>query len=135
LTLGNRNTVSLIEVIRVLGPFPNVKNTLEGSCAVKRLSSPSALNDDGGVVDWTITWTSMIDGTGKQHLAGAEQNTRVVNLHVCFSDPSIVVAVVPPNSDDPAVRRPDPLEENGKHVLLFVKEPELEDKLDSLRVI
>jgi hypothetical protein len=31
-------------------------------------------------------------------------------------------------------RRMDPLEDNGKHVLVFIKEENLEGKLDSLRV-
>merc|ERR1712157_511157 len=48
LTLTNRN-VELYEVIRILGPFPNVKNTLRGTVSKSK-----------------ITYTSMIDGTGKE---------------------------------------------------------------------
>jgi hypothetical protein len=74
---------------------------------------------------------SMIDGTGKEITAGTDDNIRRVKLHVHFADPSAILAVVPPESGNV---REDPLEDNGSHALLFVREDDLEAKLDMMRV-
>ena len=122
-----RNRIELLEVIRVLGPFPNVKNVLQGNSKVDSAG--------GDLEEWKITMDSMVDGTGKEILAGTEDNIRRVGLHVYFSDERAIVAVVPPTEGDGSRRRADPLEENGKHVLVFVREQSLDDKLESLRVL
>lgn len=122
ISLGPRNVVMLQEVIRILGPFPNVKNVLQGTCKLK--------NSDDNIVDWNIAWDSMMDGTGKEILAGKEENVKKVDLQVYFSDPSILVSVVPPEEG----RRADPFAERGKHVLVFVAEEDLHGKLEALRV-
>lgn len=124
ITLGGRNAILVQEVIRVLGPFPNVKNVLQGTC-----SSAKASNSD--LVDWKLEYESMIDGAGKELLAGKEENARVVDLQVMFSDPSILIAVVPPEE---GVARRDPLHDNGKNLLVFVREEDLAEKLEALRV-
>ena len=122
-----RNRIELLEVIRVLGPFPNVKNVLQGNSKVSSAG--------GDLEEWQIAMDSMVDGTGKEILAGTEDNIRRVGLQVYFSDERAIVAVVPPTVGDGSSRRADPLEENGKHVLVFVREQSLDDKLDSLRVL
>jgi hypothetical protein len=115
-----RNRLEILEVIRLLGPFPNVKNVLLGTTKVS--------NKDNMM---HIVMDSMLDGTGKEILAGTEDNIRRVDLHMEFCDERAIVAVVPPED---GTTRSSPLEENGKHVLVFVKENDLDEKLDSLRV-
>ena len=133
LSLPGRNRVVLQEVIRVLGPFPNVKNTLQGQSTSTTLQSSN--NKGQTVVDWTISWDSMTDGTGKELLSGTDENVRVVPLQVYLSTPAVVIGIVPPDLENPtSVYRDDPLQDNGKHVLVFVREDNLEDKLEILRV-
>ena len=79
-----------------------------------------------------IVMDSMVDGTGKEILAGTEENIRRVNLQVYFADERAIVAVVPP--EDGSLRA-DPLQDNGSNVLVFIKEDELDEKLNSLRVL
>lgn len=125
LSFCGRNQVEIQEVIRVLGPFPNVKNTLSGQGQFDR-------QDDA--VEWRLTWDSLVDGTGNEILAGKDENVSRVDLQVYFSSPSVVVAVVPPQKDDIAIRRADPLENNGQHMLVFVRENDLSEQLSKLRV-
>jgi hypothetical protein len=122
LTCLGKNRLELLEVIRILGPFPNVKNILQGDCKVDR--------GEDIAVGMKITYDSMIDGTGKEVLAGGEDNIRRVDLQVYFADEEAIVAVVPPESGF----RDDPLEANGSNVLVFIREKELGEKLDALRV-
>lgn len=127
-----KNRIELLEVIRILGPFPNVRNTLQGT--VKTVKSPttaSALSTDNGVTTLNIVMDSMVDGTGKEIMAGTEDNIRRVNLQLYFADERAMVAVVPPEDGK---QRADPLENNGSNVLVFLREEELDGKLDSLRV-
>ena len=126
LSFCGRNRVEVQEVIRILGPFPNVKNTLQGQSAFSR-------QDDA--VEWRLTWDSMLDGTGKEILAGKDENVQRVDLQVYFCSPSVVVAIVPPDTDNVAIRRADPLEDNGQHVLVFIKEDNLQEELEKLRVV
>lgn len=128
LSFCGRNRVEMQEVIRILGPFPNVKNTLQGQ------SSFTRDQENGDVVQWRLTWDSMVDGTGKEILAGKDENVQRVDLQVYFSSTDVVVAVVPPDADNYADKRADPLEDQGKHVLVFVREDNLMDQLEALRV-
>jgi hypothetical protein len=70
----------------------------------------------------------MIDGTGKELLAGKEENTRLVELQVQYCDETMIVANVPGTNDE------DPLAENGKNILLFIRDENMEEKLETLRV-
>ncbi|KAI2506064.1 hypothetical protein MHU86_8385 [Fragilaria crotonensis] len=74
LTLEGRNRVQLYEVISLLGPFPNVRNTLQGSCQVTGMDP----------FNWKIMYDAMIDGLGNELLANKEGNTQQVDLQVCF---------------------------------------------------
>ncbi|KAG7345795.1 hypothetical protein IV203_033326 [Nitzschia inconspicua] len=151
---GN-NRIELLEVIRLLGPFPNVKNTLQG-----RISDDASKND--GLVQ--IVMDSMVDGTGKEIMAGTADNIRRIDLQIQLITEKVLILVVPdtttttttgmedssvnnkfgqrqqrqsskqPLSKERPRRRNDPLEESGKHVLVFVKEDDLDTKLDALRV-
>jgi hypothetical protein len=123
LMLKGKSKLEMYEVISIFGPFPNVRNTLMGSCSVG--SSATA----GPKAMWKINWESMIDGTGKE-LAGKDQSQQSVDLQVYFADTNAILAVVP--SSDGEVRK-DPLEVNGANVLLFIREDDLDEKLDALR--
>lgn len=112
LTVG-RNRLTCLEVVRIIGPFPNVKNTLIGT--------PSLKGDD-----LKICYTSMIDGTGKEILAGKEENKRIVDLKVLFGSRDALLCRVPGEED--AFR------DEGKDLLVFVRENDLDTKLETLRV-
>jgi hypothetical protein len=124
LTCQGKGRLEILEVISILGPFPNIRNTLQGDA-----SNVKKLDDD--VTDWEIVMDSMIDGSGKEILAGTVDNIRRVKLQVHFADATSILAVVPPESGSV---REDPLEENGAHALLFVREDDLDAKLDMMRV-
>ena len=116
-----KGRIEILEVIRILGPFPNVRNTIQGNSKVNRIDETT---------EWSIVYDSMIDGTGKEISAGTDDNIRRVKLQVYFADPYAILAVVPPE----AGVRDDPLENNGVNVLLFVREDDLDAKLDKMRV-
>eukprot|EP00546_Thalassionema_frauenfeldii_P015007 CAMPEP_0178913426 /NCGR_PEP_ID=MMETSP0786-20121207/10834_1 /TAXON_ID=186022 /ORGANISM="Thalassionema frauenfeldii, Strain CCMP 1798" /LENGTH=309 /DNA_ID=CAMNT_0020586163 /DNA_START=171 /DNA_END=1097 /DNA_ORIENTATION=+ len=127
LRLQGRSDLEMYEVISVLGPFPNVRNTLYGKCQVPKVSgikAASASNNDSSS-PWVIEWQSMIDGTGKEILPGKDK--RIINLDVPFADSSTIVAVVP---KEDGKKCDDPLESNGANVLLFVREDEMDEKLE-----
>ncbi|CAN0357578.1 unnamed protein product [Discosporangium mesarthrocarpum] len=76
--LTGRN-VEVVEVIRVLGPFPNLRNTLNGNCKV---TGPNSL---------MMRYTRMIDGTGKEMQSGKGELDRVVDVDVVFSGQEVLV--------------------------------------------
>ena len=123
--------MEITEVIRILGPFPNVKNILQGTTKLVKPSSPASALVESGASTMNIVMDTMVDGTGKEISAGTADNMRRVDLQIYFADERAIVAVVPPESGAP---RLNPLEENGAHVLVFVQEIALDEKLDSLRV-
>ena len=133
-----KNQIEVLEVISLLGPFPNVKNILVGKSKLVNTQNYNIEEGDGGI-DLQIVMDSMVDGTGKEILAGTEDNIRQVDLRIAFCDERVIVAVVPPpqlsssnkNSND---EYRNPLDDDGKHMLLFVKENNLSDKLEALRV-
>ena len=121
LLLQERNRLEIYEVISA---FPNVRNTLQGSCQV-------AIGKSNNDCVWKLSYDSMIDGTGKELLAGKDENVRKVDLQIAFADANAIVAVVP----NPDGLRSNPLEENGKHVLVFVRQDDLDSELERLRVL
>lgn len=114
-----KNRMEISEIIRILGPFPNVRNILQGTTTQVSFDK------------MTVVMDSMVDGTGKEILAGKEDNVRKVSLQICLADEKVLVAVVPQEDGSP---RDNPLENKGANVLVFVQEPDLDEKLDSLRV-
>ena len=121
-----KSRLEILEVIRILGPFPNVKNTLQGNAKLEK-------SYDDNVRGLQIVMDSMVDGTGKEILAGTDDNIRRVNLQIYFCDERAIVAVVPPEEGDGL--RANPLEDNGKNVLVFIRDDEMDDKLNALRVL
>lgn len=122
------NRWELLEVIRILGPFPNVRNTLKGDLKLKKLNGPER---EG--VRMEIDYRSMIDGTGKEILAGKEDNVKNVNMNVWFASEKALVCTVPNSDDDEGETSSDPLGGNGEKILFFVAEENLEEELEKLR--
>lgn len=89
---------------------------------------------EGGVARIQIAMDSMVDGTGKEILAGGEESIRRVDLQIQFSDERVIVAVIPPGDGTSTLFRSNPLEDDGANVLVFVREDDLDEKLDALRV-
>ena len=116
-----RNKVEILEVISLIGPFPNVKNILQGNTKISGGSDGSEIQ---------IVMEKMVDGTGKTIDAGTDDNIRRVDLEVAFSDERAIVALLPDEGNPNA----KPLDNDGKRVLLFVKEDDLDEQLEKLRV-
>lgn len=117
-----RNRVEILEVISLIGPFPNVKNILQGTTKITSGKS------DGSEIQ--IVMDKMIDGTGKEITADTDDNIRRVDLEVAFLDERAIVVVMP--DDDNA--NTQPLDDDGKRVLVFVREDDLDEKLEAYRV-
>ncbi|VEU35089.1 unnamed protein product [Pseudo-nitzschia multistriata] len=115
-----KNKIEILEVISILGPFPNVKNVLQGTAKPSSGSAGSEMQ---------IVYDTMYDGTGKEIMAGTDDNIRRVDLEVAFCDERAIVVVMP---DENANAKP--LDGDGRRVLLFVREDDLDDKLEGLRV-
>ena len=68
-TFSGRRKARLIEtteVLRVIGPFPNVKNVLSGTIAFKEAGGgAAAIAAETGASLLTLTYSSMIEGTGR----------------------------------------------------------------------
>lgn len=105
----------MYEVISILGPFPNVRNTLQGSIIELAQSNMK------------IEYDSIIDGTGKEVKAGTDDDVRQVELDLLFADESIIVCEAPSDNEES-------MSNNGKNVLVFLKEDEMEEKLEAMRV-
>ena len=116
-----RNKIEILEVISLIGPFPNVKNILQGTTKISGGS-------DG--TDVQIVMEKMVDGTGKTIDAGTDDNIRRVDLEVAFSDERAIVVLMPDEDNKDA----KPLDNDGKRVLLFVREDDLDEQLEKLRV-
>lgn len=129
-TLGY-NRWELYEVIRIIGPFPNVRNTLKGDVKLCKLSSSSESREG---VRMEISYMSMIDGTGKEILAGKEDNIKYVNLDVWFANEKVIVCTVPNEKEnDDRGDGEDPFTGDGSNVLFFVGEENLDESLEKLR--
>ena len=133
---NNRFQMTTTEVIRILGPFPNIKNTLQGTCTVS--GEPNAKEEQ-----WDITWNSMIDGTGKELIGNSNDDVRrVPTLHMLYGDEQIIVASMRQPERTPSSTAtndekmldtlPSPAVES---ILIFVRDTEMEDKLTALRVL
>ena len=74
----------------------------------------------------------MIDGTGKEILAGKADNVKYVDLDVWFANEKAVICTIVEEFDEDIGA--DPLTNgNGEKVLMFVAEENLEESLEKLR--
>lgn len=112
MTIG-KNRIEINEVIRILGPFPNVKNILKGDTT-----------SDSNLLK--IKYTSMIDGTGKEILAGKDENERIVDLDVVYASSAAIICNIPGETA---------FENNGSSLLVFFKEGDINAELEKLRVL
>jgi hypothetical protein len=128
LSLGY-NRWELYEVIRILGPFPTVRNTLNGDVKLTKLPPTTTQKNREGV-RMQISYTSMVDGTGKEILAGKADNIKYVDLDVWFANEKVIVATIPPGEEG---YEEDPLKGDGSNVLFFVVEENLDEQLEKLR--
>lgn len=126
---GQAKTVTLMEVIRILGPFPNVRNTLQGS--VVDLNRVAGDNGDMVVDKIKVKYDSMMDGLGKEINAGTEDNERFVDLNVLWANDKALVCTVPAENGGPHYFAN--MGDNGENVLLFLKEDDLDYRLEELR--
>lgn len=127
------NRWELLEVIRILGPFPNVRNTLQGDLKVKKLNDGKKKREG---VRMEIAYNSMTDGTGKEILAGKDDNVKRVALDVWFAnDKAIVCTTVNEegDDDDDDSSNGDPLSGSGSKILYFVAEENVDEQLEKLR--
>lgn len=113
-----KNEIEILEVISLIGPFPNVKNILQGTTKISTGTKGSEVQ---------IVMERMVDGTGKEIKA---DEVRRVDLEVAFCDERAIVVLMPDEDNENA----KPLDDNGKRLLLFVREDELDEKLEGLRV-
>jgi hypothetical protein len=104
------------EVIRILGPFPNVKNTLQGTCTMTATSTGAQYQEQ-----WNIVWESMIDGTGKE-LISTTSNQRSVLFSIVYGDAQVLIAATD-------------LEMGAESIFVFLRDVEMEEKLAALRVL
>lgn len=124
----------LLEVIRILGPFPNVRNTLQGDVQAKKRDRTEG-SREGAML--RVKYASMIDGTGKQLLAGNDVKT--VDLDVWYASAQALVCTVSRGTgredglgggkDDDG----EPLAGDGADILLFVAEDDVDEQLEKLR--
>lgn len=128
----NSNTLrsrgwKIYEVIRILGPFPNVRNILQGEVTAFK-NTPTSSEID-------LKYDIMIDGTGKVVSAGGkggkngDEETRKVKLYIWYADEKIIICST--QMDDTFLKSAA----NGDNVLLFFKESDMEGKLDAYRVL
>lgn len=128
LNIGNKAKIEMYEVIRILGPFPNVKNTLLGDVSIVSKNNKRNNNNNEKMLD--IQFNSMIDGTGKEILAGTSENIRNVDLSVLYASEQIVICKVPDSDDDDDEEEKD----DGSNLLIFFQEVDVEAELELLRV-
>merc|ERR1719296_610550 len=112
-----KSTIEVYEVIRLIVPFPNVKNTLKGEISGFTTNTPS------------IKYTSMIDGTGKEVLAGKQENEKIVPLDVVLATENVIIWKDPNGSGSGSGSGSE------EDFLVFIREYDMTAKLDILRVL
>jgi hypothetical protein len=129
---GSNFSITTTEVIRILGPFPNIKNTLQGTCTISNTNTATSKEVNQKMEQWDISWDSMIDGTGKELISGSPGTERKVpTLTMLYGDAQILVASLTSSSTTGT----DPFVVSPESVLIFVREMEMDDKLIALRVL
>ena len=145
----NKNFITVMEVIRILGPFPNVRNTLQGrvimneSNSRKSMSmmsstvSGSSYSSGGGRNTVQIVYDSMMDGLGKEIKAGNDDDVRMLDLNIVFANENAIVGIVPTamddGMDDDTSYVTKSFGKNGENVLLFLREDDIDSTLEGLR--
>ncbi|CAM9131171.1 unnamed protein product [Choristocarpus tenellus] len=108
--------IEVVEVMRILGPFPNVRNTLKGMC---KGVGPNSLS---------IKYTSMVDGTGKEVKSGKGELDRDFEVDVAFAGMDVMVMALKGKGEGDSARG------GNWGQLVFRREPDISDALAKLRV-
>lgn len=109
--------VTVTEVCRVLGPFPNLRNELRGAWSYAEPTGTGGFKDAGAEAKQglTVSYSSMQDGRDKVTDASTGFKVRSVNLDVKFCDDVVLVATLPDGGE-----------------LVFESEPEMQKELGVL---
>ena len=117
-TFDNKGGVKIQEVVRVVGPFPNVRNLLSGTWEYKGKSAGFE-GDSVSEPRLLCTYTEMLDGRNKKTTIETGFKQKNLQLDVRYLDSDVLVAFI---SNDGL----QPLR------LVFEKELELEKELGRL---
>jgi len=128
LTLG-RKSVETIEVLRILGPFPNIRNTLTGRTKIVDANDGATATRSSNTI--RIVYDRMVDGLGKEISAGKSVNERTIDLDVLHAS-ELAIVCRPSTLDSPT--EDDPLANQGSSLLVLFAEPDLSAQLEMLRV-
>lgn len=140
ITVG-RKRIETIEVIRILGPFPNIRNSLSGQVKVMTdTKSPqtTAATTNTNRKSIRIVYDRMVDGLGKEISAPNKERSFLLDiLHV--SDSAIICRVPSKDKEDEkqAQQREDLKTadiDSGSSLLILVAEKDLNAQLETLRV-
>uniref|UniRef100_A0A7S2UVC0 Plastid lipid-associated protein/fibrillin conserved domain-containing protein n=1 Tax=Fibrocapsa japonica TaxID=94617 RepID=A0A7S2UVC0_9STRA len=99
-------SIEASEILRILGPFPNVKNKLSGTYKAQ------------GARSLSIKYDLMIDGTGKEVKSGSATTDRSISINVEFVGEKALVATIP----------------SSQHIMVLKREVDLDEALRKLRV-
>jgi len=144
-TVG-RKRIETIEVIRILGPFPNIRNSLSGQVKVmtdaRSSQSTAATTTTGRNTNRKsirIVYDRMVDGLGKE-IATAPNKERSFILDILHVSDSAIVCSVP-NNDQKDEKQKQSREDlntadigSGSSLLILVAENDLNTQLETLRV-
>ena len=145
ITVG-RKRIETIEVIRILGPFPNIRNSLSGQVKVmtdaRSSQSTAATTTTGRNTNRKsirIVYDRMVDGLGKE-IATAPNKERSFILDILHVSDSAIVCSVP-NNDQKDEKQKQSREDlntadigSGSSLLILVAENDLNTQLETLRV-
>jgi hypothetical protein len=141
ITVG-RKRIETIEVIRILGPFPNIRNSLSGQVKVTtdaRSSQTTITGQNTLKKSIRIVYDRMVDGLGKE-IATAPNKERSFILDILHVSDSAIVCSVP-NNDKKDGKPKQPMEDwntadigSGSSLLILVAENDLNTQLETLRV-
>jgi hypothetical protein len=165
--ISNNNSsplrITVTEVIRILGPFPNIKNTLQGTCTITATTTPTTTTSVASVSSinttettaspstprdwysetWTIAWDSMIDGTGKELIPpnnkgnnNGNDTRRMVPLSILYGDEQIIIA----STSTTTTTTTSTTTENRpvlvpESILIWIRDRNMNEKLTALRVV
>eukprot|EP00617_Octactis_speculum_P021279 CAMPEP_0185745138 /NCGR_PEP_ID=MMETSP1174-20130828/3412_1 /TAXON_ID=35687 /ORGANISM="Dictyocha speculum, Strain CCMP1381" /LENGTH=217 /DNA_ID=CAMNT_0028418949 /DNA_START=93 /DNA_END=746 /DNA_ORIENTATION=- len=111
-SLSRPSSLETSEILRVLGPFPNVRNTLAGSFSCK-----------GGVINFT--YNTMVDGMGNELKGPGGELTREIQGKLGHVNNDLMV-IFPENKESDTT--------DQEQILVFKREPDLQAQFRELRV-
>ena len=92
-TFDVKGTVKIQEVVRVVGPFPTVRNELSGTWEYKDKSA-GFTGDSITEPVLECTYTEMVDGRNKKTTLETGFKQKSVQLDVQYADPDVLIAFI-----------------------------------------